>query len=348
MQLLDSGDRRLGVFLMISVLIHGVLVFAFPQLRSLGIIGSPDGRMDGVIQVIRVESADSARSQSAKVVAKNPQPAAKPKEEPKPKAEPPKKETVQSKPAVKNEPAKQVVDKPKTTPAAKPPENAKPTVKETKPSTNKPTATPVEQKTDKSAGVTDAGLLTSEKGQEVIVSEERSKSTESAEAGKAAENKQTETKVEPEAESSSQENVATESSPSANESKTSSDSASDMGAEGTEESASPPLPPLPGANSIFPRTRVAYPKGAQNEDAGGTWVGNVLFPTGKKSPVVLSVTQATGNRSLDSFAKGLIERGIQFPDSGVDYVAVVEIVFTGSPNYDVKVNVKRIDYAQSQ
>lgn len=331
MQLLDSGERRLGVFLMLSILIHGLLLYAFPQIRALAVLGSPDGRWDGVIQVFRVE--DSTSSQSERAVTRRPESPAKPapqpkKEQEKPKPEPPK--PVETKPEVKEEPATKVVEKPAPAVETKPPAQPKP--QEVPKTTSEP---------DRSSGVTDSGLLTSDKGREVKISEEQK--------SPAVEEKPPEKSVseeKPVEEEKPVDSGDTAASKTTTESDTDSGSSTASDTEGTEEPVPPPPPPLPGANSIFPRTRVTYPKGAQNEEASGTWIGHVLFPTGNKSPVILRVVQETGNRSLDSFAQGLVQRGLQFPDAGVDYVAIVEIIFTGSPDYNVRINVTQIDYAR--
>lgn len=335
MSFLNPSDRRFGVFVILSVIIHGGLFFAFPNLMDQMSLGSLWGKDQGVIQVVRVEPpSDSAelqgRGKSAQAVPQpaaklKPQPKPKPKPEPKPELKPESKPKPKPQPHPKQEPPKSE-SKPKVSsekPAASvvnPAETVEHGPKAPKVQEPKETSKQIAPQTgSKPKAPSSSGLLTSEQGKEVVVAQKKSDVAPQQEEAASGPKK----------------------TPTANE------EAKEQEAkiESTPESEPEP-PPLPSASAISPGAALAYPKGAQNEGIGGIWAGRVLFPAGGKPPVVISVTKATGNRSLDNYAERVLEKGLRYPIGSIDYVAEVRVVFTGAPEYAVRIEIGKIDYAE--
>ncbi len=333
---LNSSERRFGIFLIVSVIVHAGLFLAYPRLLEQLSVGSAWGHEQGVVQVIRVENVQKNQGQQAPAkVAPEPKPQPKPEPKPQPKPKPKPEPKPQPKPQPKPEPKPEPEPKPQPKPEPKPkveapkseakPESSsvsaiqakEPVKAEPRPVVNEPNELPSAETGEQAS----SQVLTSEQGEETVMAEKAQPAAPQVSETSAPpvdESSAPEPKPEPE--------VVSEAEP--------------------EPEPAPAPPPLPAASSIMPRASLAYPKGAQNEGAAGVWIGRVLFPKDGKPPVVLAVDSATGNRSLDAYAELVLEKGLRYPTGSVDYVAQVTVSFTGAPEYGVHIGIDNIEYAE--
>lgn len=308
MYLTDESERSLGAFVLISLILHALLIFLYPQWELAMGPGMLLGGNGGVVTIIPIDSEQpSPRAQLSRQPAQG---------VPTTEKKTPVAEVAEPKPEVKPEPeAKPETMKQETSQTPPEPESTSSAEKEVIPEPDPeekeaPKAVASTEKTMAESGTDDDTLLTSEQGQEVVVSGGGSQA-ESTDKGSEA--------------PSVEEGVAEE-----------------------VEPPPPPLPPLPAAGSVVAGGgRVQYPKNAINEGMAGTVKLDAYVPKGATRANRVVIRESSGAQNLDQVARLTVENGWRMEPLLEDYVLSVTILFTGPPEFRVSIRYDGIEYVQN-
>jgi len=340
----DSG-RSIGVFVILSILIHMGVILCYPrwstEIDTGGLLAN-----GGVVQVVRVET--------------NTPPVHKPGEKPAPKPvtkeqKPPAPEQevkVEIEPVKKEEQRKQPLEKPETKPREKSPEPPRsrqkeheatdeppqpaetessglapetpvqpesevvappPAVESDEKPEEKANATDIDQDLESEPAATGAddveatnlGVITSPKGEETVVTSRETEKVSPAKQGASA----------PEVETDQQ----------------------------SEPASNQPEPPPPAVQQMFVSgERPVYPKSAMNEEISGT-VELCIFVSKNGAIKEVRMAKSSGHDILDMIATRTVEQRWRFKAYTTDYMVPVQLIFSN----DFRVHVKfaeRIEY----
>ena len=312
MYVTDESERSLGAFVLISLILHALLIFLYPEWQLATGPGMLFGGNGGIITIIPIDDQPSARAQ----LSRQPADGVRREETKKPATETPvpqpEKQVVEAE--VKPEPqVEQPVPKESSTPI----ESQTPaTVEEKAAPAPEPQEQVLEPADDTEKNLADSGsdndtLLTSEQGQDVVVSGGGSPDAAGGE---------------PAAGPSVDPDLLEEVEPSP-----------------------PPLPPLPAAGSIVAGGgRVQYPKNAINEGLAGTVKLDAYVPKGATKANRIVIRESSGLDTLDQVASLTIEHGWKMEPLLEDYVLSVTIVFGGPPEFRVRIEYDGIRYVKDE
>lgn len=355
MYVTDESERSLGVFILISLILHALVFFLYPRWEMAAGSGAMLGDRGSIVRIIPVDTEAgqvAAKVTPKKVVVKQ---QTKLESETARKTEKPKKP--EPRPQKKEESAPEPKPKPKPKPK---PESEKP--KETPPSTE--TKPPVSQPVEKAAVIKPVQepkppqpavipekkveptsdrilnegegdqILTSEQGQEVMVAGGKVEE-EVGEPEQAAEGKPETLPVEkPSAAEPEPPEPPAETEPEQ---------------EMPEPPQPPPLPPLPAASSVvMGGGRISYPKNAANEQLMGTVKLDIFVPRGQNRAEKVVIRRSSGFDNLDRIAQLTVKNYWRLEALTEDYVLSLTVTFTGPPRYDVKIEYDGIRYLKTE
>ena len=307
MYITNESERSLGAFVLISLILHALLIFLYPQWELAMGPGLLLGGNGGGVTIIPIESEQpSPQAQLSRQPAQG---------VPSTEKKVPAAEVAEPKPEVKPEPeAKPPTAEAKTPPTPPEPERATAIEKEVVPKPVQQESTKPVAETEQSmaeSGTNDNDtLLTSEQGQEVVVSGGDSPRESTGKGSEA-----------PSVEQGTAEEV---------------------------QPSPPPLPPLPAAGSIVAGGgRVQYPKNAINEGVAGTVKLDAYVPKGATRANRIVIRESSGAQNLDQVARLTVQNGWKMEPLLEDYVLSVTIVFSGPPGFKVSIQYDGIQYVRS-
>lgn len=311
MYLTDESERSLGAFILISLILHALLIFLYPQWNLATGPGLLLGGNGGIITIMPIDDKPSPTAQ----VTRKPDEGVRTEDTKSPtaearvsKPEPEVKKEVEPKPEVKPEEPKQ-----DTSPTPAETKNVTSTDVEAEAKREPEQQTESVEDTDISAQVPasdDDTLLTSEHGQEVVVSKGSTREEAGGEASSSEAEQERPTEV--------------------------------------AEPSTPPLPPLPAAGSVVAGGgRVQYPKNAINEGLSGSVKLDVYVPKGATKANRIVIRQSSGLETFDQVASLTVQHGFTMTPLLEDYVLSLTVEFGGPPSFNVEIRYDDIQYVKN-
>ncbi len=317
----DRDDQPISRFVFLSVVFHALLFITYPQWGQMLEGDVPSLERGGTIQVLRVEQSPARQispvtNPASSTTAPTPvetrpqespqqpqQPAVAPQEqEPEEPATPRPEPQPEPEPEVRQEQV-EVAPEPEAQPEPQVPPATEP---EPEPAT--------------------AELLTSERGEEVVVDEERLPVQPDPEPQPEPMPRPT-----PAPEPSSSDTVQDASAPSGSGQDADAgadDAAADTAdGQGQEEQAPPPPPPPSGRSLVAGDGRAPqYPKSAEHDEAEGTVRLEISVTAGGETISVV-VARSSGDSRLDNQAERYIEARWQFQPAAQAYILTLDVEF---------------------
>ncbi|NLK07852.1 MAG: hypothetical protein GX316_04010 [Firmicutes bacterium] len=309
MYITEESERSLGVFILVSLIFHALIIFLYPEWKIASGPGMLLAGNGGIVTLIPLEPERSSPQaqvtrKPAEGVVERPKPVEEPKEPvPTPEPEPEVETKVEAE-----------VDKPPVTVEETPEESPKvesATEVATKPEADAGEAPKELEQEDLNVmepGQDQDTVLTSEHGDEVVVS-----------GGGSIEKPMGGTEVD----------------------------APSPEASAPPKPEPPPPPPLPAAGSVvMGGGRIQYPKNAINEGAAGEVELEVYVPKGSTQAGDITIKKSSGVENLDQVARLTIENGWTMEPLLEDYILSVTVVFSGPPRFEVGILYDGIRYAK--
>lgn len=304
----DESERSLGAFILISLILHALAIFLYPEWKIAAGPGMLLAGNGGIVTLVPLEpqrTAPQARvtKQPAQGVVEEKKPITETKD-PTPKPEPETK--VELKPEAPPTPP---VSAPEPKQEEAPPVPGPETAAKPEPEAGE-APRPVESK---DLNVMEPGqdqdtLLTSDQGQEVAVS-----------GGGSVEKPMGGTEI----------------------------NSANREAAPPPKPEPPPPPPLPAAGSVVVGGgRVQYPKNAINEGAAGKVKLEVHVPKGSTKASHIAIKESSGIQNLDQVARLTVQNGWTMEPLLEDYILSVTVVFSGPPTFEVGILYEGIRYAK--
>lgn len=318
----DQEERSLNIFVFVSLVIHAVLLFTFPQWSGLLETGSPGLGEGGVFQVIYSQSEVTVREMSP-VTDPTSQVSSPQVDQPRPTEEPPTEQAA----AIPVVPESQENIAPPSQPRPNPvPEVVVPEPVPVRPEPELPRSEPVVNEIDLEANQ----LITSDAGTEIYVDQPEV----DPEPEVIIEPQPViEIEVEPEPEIEVESEILEESGPSGSGEAEIGGISDGVGSEaesgiGEAEYAPPPPPPLPSARSLIAGAgAIGYPKNAEDEQVEGIVTLDVIVSTAGEIMSV-NVIESSGDDRLDRQARLTIENHWSIRGDEQDYVLTLAVEFS--------------------